>query len=246
MNTNLNTNFLDFLFNSKVIQFGDFVTKIGRKTPYFLNFGNVVESHSLFELCSFYSHEIIEITQTKNIFDLNIIFGSAYKGIPLAIAISYLLSSGLFIPKRNENNNHNNKEQNNNSHVFKNISFAFNRKEAKDHGEKGILIGKAIVPEDKVVIIDDVLTSGKSILESIEIIKNNGNAKIPFVVVGIDRQEKSLEDNNISAKQMIEKKYNIPVVAISNLNEILVHYKNKFNQEKISEYLKKNCIGIKI
>ena len=248
--------FLSFLSFQEVIKFGNFTTKSGRETPYFLDFGSIVESDCLFQLAFFYAQKIIEISreksEKKSISNLDIIFGSAYKGIPLSIAISSLLHSNLEVNLQNQKVKLENNLENNHlnttiqkTNLFPKVHFAFNRKEKKDHGEKGILIGKKITNRDTIVVVDDVLTSGKSIIESIEILQNNGGKKISFVIVGVDRQEKSIEDDSLSAKQMIEKKYNIPVFAISNLSEILTVFKESFDnlsQEKLSNYLQKNCI----
>lgn len=244
----LKNHFLSFLSSQGVIKFGKFTTKSGRETPYFLDFGSVVESDCLFQLASFYAQKITEISKEKSIVNLDIIFGSAYKGISLSIAISSLLHSNLEVTLQKKRDDLENNQLNITTpkiNLFPKVHFAFNRKEKKDHGEKGILIGKKITNRDTIVVVDDVLTSGKSIIESIEILQNNGGKKISFVIVGVDRQEKSIENDSLSAKQMIEKKYNIPVFAISNLSEILTVFKESFDnlsQEKLSNYLHENCI----
>ena len=192
--------FIEFAIEKKVLQFGEFITKAGRNSPYFFNLGAFNDGKSLKLLGEFYANKIID---TKIEFDL--IFGPAYKGIPLVSAISIALS--------NKNIN---------------MPYSFNRKETKNHGEGGEIIGSDI--KGKVLIIDDVISAGTSINESYNIIHNNG-AQIAGVIVAIDRQEKSKDA--LSATQEIAKKYSIPVFSLINLEDI-IHYletKNNFNNE---------------
>ena len=182
--------FIEFALEKKVLQFGDFLTKAGRKSPYFFNLGAFNDGDSLQRLGEFYANKIIG---TKIEFD--IIFGPAYKGIPLVSSTSIALSS---------------KE--------KNIPYSFNRKEAKDHGEGGEIIGSEI--KGKVLVLDDVISAGTSINEAYNLIRSNG-AQIAGVIVAIDRQEKS--ENMLSATQEITKKYSIPVFSLINLKDI-IHY----------------------
>ena len=201
--------FIEFAIEKKVLQFGEFITKAGRNSPYFFNLGAFNDGKSLKLLGEFYANKIID---TKIEFDL--IFGPAYKGIPLVSAISIALS--------NKNIN---------------MPYSFNRKETKNHGEGGEIIGSDI--KGKVLIIDDVISAGTSINESYNIIHNNG-AQIAGVVVAIDRQEKSKDA--LSATQEIAKKYSMPVFSLINLEDI-IHYletKNDFNNklELIKNYQK--------
>jgi len=201
--------FIEFAIEKKVLQFGEFITKAGRNSPYFFNLGAFNDGKSLKLLGEFYANKIID---TKIEFDL--IFGPAYKGIPLVSAISIALS--------NKNIN---------------MPYSFNRKETKNHGEGGESIGSDI--KGKVLIIDDVISAGTSINESYNIIHNNG-AQIAGVVVAIDRQEKG--EDTLSATQEITKKYSIPVFSLINLEDI-IHYletKNDFNNklELIKNYQK--------
>ena len=192
--------FIEFAIEKKVLQFGEFITKAGRNSPYFFNLGAFNDGKSLKLLGEFYANKIID---TKIEFDL--IFGPAYKGIPLVSAIYIALS--------NKNIN---------------IPYSFNRKETKNHGEGGEIIGSDI--KGKVLIIDDVISAGTSINESYNIIHNNG-AQIAGVIVAIDRQEKSKDA--LSATQEIAKKYSMPVFSLINLEDI-IHYletKNNFNNE---------------
>ena len=201
--------FIEFALEKKVLQFGDFLTKAGRNSPYFFNLGAFNDGESLKRLGEFYANKIID---TKIEFDM--IFGPAYKGIPLVSTVSIALSN-----------------------KSKNIPYSFNRKETKDHGEGGEIIGAPI--KSNVLVIDDVISAGTSINESYNIIHNNG-AQIAGVVVAIDRQEKG--EDTLSATQEITKKYSIPVFSLINLEDI-IHYletKNDFNNklELIKNYQK--------
>ena len=205
--------FIEFALEKKVLQFGDFLTKAGRNSPYFFNLGAFNDGESLKLLGEFYANKIID---TKIEFDM--IFGPAYKGIPLASSTSIALSN-----------------------KSRNIPYSFNRKEIKKHGEGGEIIGSTI--KGGVLVIDDVISAGTSINESYKLIHNNG-AKIAGVIVAIDRQEKG--ENTLSATQEIAKKYSIPVISIITLEDI-IHYlevANSFSNEL--ELIKKyqNTYGI--
>lgn len=192
--------FIEFAIEKKVLQFGDFITKAGRNSPYFFNLGKFNDGKSLKLLGEFYANKIID---TKIDFDL--IFGPAYKGIPLVSSVSVALSN-------------------------KNINapYSFNRKEIKDHGEGGQIIGSPI--KGKVLILDDVISAGTSINESYTLITKNG-AQVVGVIVAIDRQEKG--ENSLSATQEIAKKYSIPVFSIITLGDIVNYLEtaNSFNNE---------------
>ena len=194
------SSFIEFALEKKVLQFGDFVTKAGRNSPYFFNLGAFNDGDSLKLLGEFYANKIID---TKLDFDL--IFGPAYKGIPLVSSISIALS--------NKNIN---------------IPFAFNRKETKSHGERGDIIGSEI--KDKVLVIDDVISAGTSINESHNLIRLNGG-HMSGVVVAIDRQEKG--QNELSATQEVAMKYSVPVISIINLEDIIAYLEssNRFKSE---------------
>ena len=205
--------FIEFAIEKKVLQFGDFITKAGRNSPYFFNLGKFNDGKSLKLLGEFYANKIID---TKIDFDL--IFGPAYKGIPLVSSVSVALSN-------------------------KNINapYSFNRKEIKDHGEGGKIIGSPI--KGKVLILDDVISAGTSINESYNLIKNSG-AQIVGVIVAIDRQEKG--EDSLSATQEITKKYSIPVFSLINLEDI-IHYletKNDFKNELELIKIYQNTYGV--
>jgi len=181
------TAFIKFALEKKVLQFGEFKTKAGRLSPYFFNLANFNDGDSLKKLGEFYAQTIIN-SQIR--FDM--IFGPAYKGIPLASSIAIALS------QKN-----------------KNIPFSFNRKEKKNHGEGGEIIGSPI--QGNVLIIDDVISAGTSINHSVALIKELGGVPCG-VVVAIDRQEKG--ESTLSAIQEVEKNHGIPVISLMNLNEI--------------------------
>lgn len=183
--------FIDFTINTDILKFGNFKTKAGRNSPYFFNLGSVNEGKSLNELGRFYSNYII-----KNNLTFDMIFGPSYKGIPIVNATSIALAQ--------EN--------------FENTKFAFNRKEIKNHGEGGQIIGHPL--KGNVLILDDVISAGTSIRESIEIILSHGG--VPSgVIVSIDRQEKGT--GNISAIHEIQNNYGIKAHALINLDDIILY-----------------------
>ena len=205
--------FIEFALEKKVLQFGNFLTKAGRNSPYFFNLGAFNDGESLKRLGEFYANKIID---TKIEFDL--IFGPAYKGIPLVSSTSIALS---------------NKDIN--------IPFSFNRKEAKDHGEGGTIIGSKI--KGRVLVLDDVISAGTSINESYNLIHGDGG-QIAGVIVAIDRQERG--ENTLSATQEISNKYSIPVISIINLEDIIKYLDTNSSYKKELELIKKyqNTYGI--
>ena len=198
--------FIEFALEKKVLQFGNFLTKAGRNSPYFFNLGAFNDGKSLKYLGEFYANKIID---TKIEFDM--IFGPAYKGIPLVSSTSIALSN-----------------------KSTNIPYSFNRKEAKNHGEGGNIIGSAI--KGKVLVIDDVISAGTSINESYDLIRANG-AKIAGVIVAIDRQEKG--GGALSATQEIANKYSIPVISIINLQDIIKYLETTSGFTNELELIKK-------
>ena len=179
--------FIKFAIDNEVLQFGEFTTKAGRLSPYFFNLGNCSDGESLKILGEYYA-QTIQHHQVP----FFMIFGPAYKGISLASSIAIALSQ-----------------------KGKNVPFCFNRKEIKDHGEGGKVIGAQI--KGKVLIVDDVISAGTSITESVKLISDLGGAPCG-IIVAIDRQEKG--QSNLSAIQEMEAKYAIPIISIINLDEI--------------------------
>ena len=180
--------FIRFAIQQKVLCFGEFQTKAGRLSPYFFNAGLFNDGESLRELCQFYAQAILA---SELPFDM--IFGPAYKGIPLAAGTVIALA-----------------EQG------RNVPYCFNRKEAKDHGEGGTTVGAKL--QGRVLIIDDVISAGTSVRESIELIRAAG-ATPCGVVIALDRMERGQGD--LSAIQEVQRNYGIPVVSISTLDDLL-------------------------
>lgn len=181
--------FLQLAIQKQVLRFGEFTLKSGRLSPYFFNAGLFDDGKSLLTVCQCYAERIADCGVS---FDM--LFGPAYKGIPLATGISICLA------QRNQN-----------------VPVAFNRKEAKNHGEGGSLIGAPL--QGRVLIVDDVITAGTAIRESIELIQNAG-AEVAGILIALDRQEKG-KDSDLSANQEIQQIFNIPVFSIVGLNDVL-------------------------
>ncbi len=192
MNTNDKQQFLELIIRNDILRFGEFTLKSGRVSPYFFNAGLFNTGALLAELASYYAKCI-----SANIVGDFVLYGPAYKGIPLAAATAVQLSQ----------------QQN------KNVPYAFNRKEAKDHGEGGLIVGAAL--QNDVVIIDDVITAGTSVRESVDIIEAAG-ANVAAVVIAVDRQERA-DDTAQSAVQSVMSEYAIPVYSIVGLDDIVAY-----------------------
>ena len=196
--------FLNFALETQVLKFGEFTLKSGRLSPYFFNSGLFNSGKSLAELGRFYAKAIIE----SNIaFDM--LFGPAYKGIPLVAAISIALAD----------------------HHQRDVPYAFNRKEAKDHGEGGNIVGSALV--GKVLIVDDVISAGTSVRESVELIRAS-QATPAGVMIALDRQEKGKGD--ISAIEEIVNNYHMPVGSIVRFEHLIEFLEQDTN---LAEFLPK-------
>jgi orotate phosphoribosyltransferase len=180
--------FIRFAVAQKVLRFGEFQTKAGRSSPYFFNAGLFNDGESLRNLSQFYAQAILA---SEVPFDM--LFGPAYKGIPLAAGAAIALA-----------------EQG------RNVPYCYNRKEAKDHGEGGTTVGAPL--QGRVLIIDDVISAGTSVRESIELIRTAG-AEPCAVVIALDRMERGLGD--LSAVQEVRLSYGIPVIAIATLTDLL-------------------------
>jgi len=197
--------FLELALNAKVLEFGDFTLKSGRKSPYFFNAAKMLNGGYLYSLADCYREAI----KSANI-SFDCIYGPAYKGIFLGSIVSMILS------KHGEK-----------------YPLSFNRKEIKDHGEGGNIIGND--PSGDVLIIDDVISAGTAAKESIEIIKSIGaNPKI--MLVGLDRQEKG--QGNISARQELEEMFNMNVLSIINLDTLISYSESNSDYEKHLSQLK--------
>jgi orotate phosphoribosyltransferase len=186
--------FIHFLVRAGALQFGSFVLKSGRTAPYFLNTGVFYTGEKVVELGRFYAEALLESG-----LEPDVIFGPAYKGIPLAVSTTGVLY-GRF---------------------GKNVGYTFNRKEEKDHGAdaKSILVGAPLNPETKLVLVDDVITAGTAIRESMELLKKHGNPKILGILIALNRMEKN--NNGENALLEIEKTLGVPVVSIVTLDEVI-------------------------
>lgn len=186
--------FIDFMIDVGVLTFGDFTTKSGRKTPYFVNTGLYRTGQQLERLGEFYADAIQNGVGT----DFDVLFGPAYKGIPLVVAASMALH------RRGHD-----------------TGFCFNRKEAKDHGERGVLVGHKLSDGDRVLIIEDVTTAGTSIRETVPILKHAANIKLAGLVVSVDRAERGTGDKSALAE--VGAEFEMPTHSIVNVHEIIEH-----------------------
>jgi orotate phosphoribosyltransferase len=203
-------NFIRFLVKSGALKFGDFTLKSGRKCPYFLNMGSFNKGSLISELGQYYAEAL-----NGNIQDYDIVFGPAYKGIPLAVATA-AQTFGLF---------------------KKDAGFSYNRKEAKDHGEGGLIVGAPMTADSKVVVVDDVMTAGTAVRETFELLAKSGNPKVVGVLIAVDRMERGqgpsarregeasgfagAERTNKSAIQEVKEQFGVQVYSIVTIEEII-------------------------
>ncbi len=187
--------FIEFMVDCQVLKFGDFVTKSGRKTPFFVNTGFYRTGEQLRRLGIYYAKAIHD----KFGLDFDVLFGPAYKGIPLTVAATMAISE-LY---------------------GKEIRYCSNRKEVKDHGDKGILLGSPLSDGDRVVIIEDVTTAGTSIQETLPIIRAQGSVETLGLVVSVDRMERG--QGTKSALQEIAETYGMRTTAIVTMAEVVEH-----------------------
>ena len=197
--------FIEFMVDSQVLKFGEFTLKSGRKSPFFMNAGGYVTGTQLRRLGEYYAKAIHDCYGL----DFDVLFGPAYKGIPLAVATTMAISS-LY---------------------GKDIRYCSNRKEVKDHGDKGILLGSPIQDGDKVIIIEDVTTAGTSIQETLPIIKAQGDVEVGGLVVSVDRMERGQGEK--SALTEISEKYGMKTTAIVTMEEVVEHLYNKPYKGKV-------------
>lgn len=196
--------FIGFMIDCNVLKFGDFVTKSGRKTPFFVNTGFYRSGSQLRRLGRYYAEAI----QNKYGLDFDILFGPAYKGIPLSVAAAMAIDENY----------------------GREIRYCSNRKEVKDHGDTGILLGSPIQDGDKVVIIEDVTTAGTSIQETLPILKAQGAVDVIGLVVSVDRMERG--QGTKSALTEMEEKYGIGTTAIVTMAEVVEYlYDRPYREE---------------
>jgi orotate phosphoribosyltransferase len=192
--------FVEFAIASNVLCFGEFKTKAGRMSPYFFNAGLFNDGDKLKRLGEFYAKAIVD---SGIVFD--VLFGPAYKGIPLAASIVIALAG-----------------------MGRNVPFAFNRKEAKDHGEGGTVVGAEL--KDRVLIVDDVISAGTSVRESVNLIRQCG-AEPAGVVIALDRMERGAGEQ--SAVQEVREQYGMPVVAVITLDNLVEFLERDANRQQV-------------
>ena len=204
----LSQEFIEFSVNAGVLRFGEFITKAGRTSPYFFNAGLFNDGATLGKLADFYAQTLLDSG-----IEFDMLFGPAYKGITLAAATSVALAQ-----------------------KGRNVPFAYNRKEAKDHGEGGTMVGAKL--QGRVVIIDDVISAGTSVRESVDMIRAAG-ATPCAVLIALDRMEKSGKDGALSehsAVQEVTKAYGMPVVSIGNLSDLLEYISKAGANPDLAKY----------
>ncbi len=190
------TSFIEFMLEARALKFGDFTLKSGRKSPFFMNAGAYVTGRQLKELAGYYAQAIHDHFGL----DFDVLFGPAYKGIPLAVA------TAMEIYER----------------YGKEVRYCANRKEIKDHGDTGILLGSPLRDGDRVVMIEDVATSGKSMAETVPIVRAQGDVTIVGLIVQMDRNEKGLHSSH-SALREISELYGFPTAAIVSMKEVVAY-----------------------
>ena len=186
--------FIRFMLESGVLRFGSFTAKSGRQTPYFLDAGRYGRGSQADRLGAFYAERLLATLGA----DFDVLFGPAYKGIPLVVATAMALS------RRG-----------------KDVGFCFNRKEAKDHGEGGVLVGHTLKDGDRVVIVEDVTTAGTSIRETVPLLQRAARVELTALIVSVDRQERGQTEK--SALRELGDEYGFQTMAIVTIDEIVAH-----------------------
>lgn len=205
--------FIDFMAESSVLTFGDFVTKSGRRTPYFVNTGNYKTGAQISKLGRYYA----ECIKNELGEDFDLLFGPAYKGIPLACAAASSLYTEYGIDR----------------------GHCFNRKETKDHGEGGLLVGAKPKDGDKVIIIEDVMTAGTSIRETLPILKAAAGVIVEHAFISVDRMERGLGGK--TAVHEIWDEFGIAVHPIVTVRDIIEHMRDKIDVAPMEAYLEEYC-----
>ena len=185
--------FVQFLLDEKVLTFGDFVTKSGRKTPYFVNTGKFNSGSSLSKLGKFYAEHIVK----SDLQSIDIVFGPAYKGIPLAVTTGIALSHSFNI----------------------NVGVSFDRKEEKGHGDKGKIVGRALEAGNKLIIVEDVVTAGTTIRSTVPALRKDYGVIIDGIVIAVDRCEKGQGD--LSALSELQNSLDVKINPIINIHQIV-------------------------
>ena len=207
--------FIQFLESAGVLKFGDFTAKSGRKIPYFINAGEIKTGEQIAKLGEFYAKSYLEKVGNKRC----VLYGPAYKGISIAVSASIgLAKSGLDVP------------------------FFFNRKEAKDHGEGGVFVGYVPKENEEIVIVEDVITAGTAIRESMEILSSLKDTKVIATFVMVDRKEKGKTEKSAMAE--VGEEFGFPVYSVVDVYDIIEYLEedeaNRENVERIKKYLEVN------
>lgn len=207
--------FIEFLEQAGVLKFGDFTAKSGRKIPYFINAGDIKTGDQIAKLGEFYAKSYFKKLGNKK----TVLYGPAYKGIPIAVSASVALSkNGLDVP------------------------FFFNRKEEKDHGEGGVFVGYTPKAGEEIVIVEDVITAGTAIRESMANLTKLEGTKVAATFVMVDRKEKGKTEK--SAMKEVEDEFGFPVYSVVDVYDIIEYLeedpKNKENVDRIKNYLSVN------
>ena len=207
--------FIQFLQSAGVLKFGDFIAKSGRRIPYFINAGDIKTGDQISRLGEFYAKAYLDKVGNKK----TVLYGPAYKGISIAVSSAVALSKqGLDVP------------------------FFFNRKEVKDHGEGGVFVGYVPKEGEEIVIVEDVITAGTAIRESMEILSSVKGAKVAAVFVMVDRKEKGKTD--MSAMGELEQEFGFPVYSVVDVYDIIEYLEEdpakKENVDRIKNYLAVN------
>lgn len=207
--------FIKFLEDAGVLKFGDFTAKSGRKIPYFINAGEIKTGEQISRLGEFYAKAYFDKVGNKRA----VLYGPAYKGIPIAVSVAVALAkNGLDVP------------------------FFFNRKEEKDHGEGGVFVGYKPQPGEEIVIVEDVVTAGTAIRESMAILSSLEDVKVSATFVMVDRKEKGKTDKSAIAE--VGEEYGFPVYSVVDVYDIIEYLeqdeKNKDNVDRIKAYLEIN------
>lgn len=207
--------FIKFLEDAGVLKFGDFTAKSGRKIPYFINAGEIKTGEQISRLGEFYAKAYFDKVGNKRA----VLYGPAYKGIPIAVSVAVALAkNGLDVP------------------------FFFNRKEEKDHGEGGVFVGYKPQPGEEIVIVEDVVTAGTAIRESMAILSSLEDVKVSATFVMVDRKEKGKTDKSAIAE--VGEEYGFPVYSVVDVYDIIEYLeqdeKNRENVDRIKAYLEIN------